>query len=354
MRSWTVTRTEECISKEGLENSSAKIFPKGTVLVSIFASIGAVSILDIEATTNQAIAGIIPDQKVVNNRYLAYYLLSARPQLEAMSRGVAQKNINQKILKSIKVPLPTLNTQLRIVEVLDKSRQLQQKRKQANQKTNSLLQAIFLQMFGNPSIKPKVWSYRRLEELADLRGGIQLSKDRRPKGHPRPYLTIRNVYADQLDLSDVRYMEVADDELERWRLEIGDLLVLEGGDREDVGRTAMFRGELENCVHQNHVFRVRVNRDLLVPEFVMSYLNGDYVKSQFFKMAKATTGINSINMTQLKSIELPCPPIRLQKDFARITDFLNNLRQRQNDSALEIVQLFNSLLFQAFIRELVS
>ena len=78
-----------------------------------------------------------------------------------------------------------------------------------------------------------------------------------------------------------------DSELERWLLKPRDLLVLEGGDRDDVGRTAIFQGELENCVHQNHVFRVRVKRDVAVPEYIMWYMNSRFAKSQFFIMGKS-------------------------------------------------------------------
>jgi len=135
-------------------------------------------------------------------------------------------------------------------------------------------------------------------------------------------------------------------------LKPGDLLVLEGGDRDDVGRTAMFRGELRNCVHQNHVFRVRVNKDLLVPEYLMHYLNSDHVKSQFFMLAKATTGINSINMTQLKSVGVLCPPIAIQEHFAHFVERVALLNGRQIQSATEINEFFHSLMRKAFSGEL--
>jgi type I restriction enzyme S subunit len=83
---------------------------------------------------------------------------------------------------------------------------------------------------------------------------------------------------------------------------------------------------------------------LLVPQFLMSYLNSQYAKSQFFKMAKATTGINTINMSQLKSLKIPCPPITYQKDFGQIAHILINVREEQKTSKVEISNFLNSLM----------
>ncbi len=138
-------------------------------------------------------------------------------------------------------------------------------------------------------------------------------------------------------------MEVSDDELSKWRLMADDLLVLEGGDREDVGRTAIFNGELQNCVHQNHIFRVRVNTSIVLPLFTMVYLNNPQVKMKFFQFAKATTGINSINKTQLRSLKLYCPPIQLQERFVKIANMFEVIKQKQNHSKQRIRQLINSL-----------
>jgi type I restriction enzyme S subunit len=280
-----------------------------------------------------------------------YYLLRFANLLQFATK-TSQPLLTQSTIRKQAVALPPLESQKRIVALLKRTEMLREKREQANQLTSKIIQSVFVKMFGNPATNPKRWPSHELLELAELRGGIQLSKERRPKSFPRPYLTIRNVYAGRLDLSDVRNIEVPDEQLERWILKPGDLLVLEGGDRDDVGRTAMFRGELKNCVHQNHVFRVRVNLNLLVPEYLMHYLNSDHIKSQFFMLAKATTGINSINMTQLKSVGVLCPPIAIQKDFARFVEHVGLLNSRQIQSATEINQLFHSLMHKAFRGEL--
>ncbi|MFH6999767.1 restriction endonuclease subunit S [Flavobacterium sp. FlaQc-57] len=113
-----VNETAEFITEEGLKNSSTRIFPKGTILFTIFATLGKIGILNIDASTNQAIAGIIPS-KAINAKFLTYSLIDLSNSISENGKGVAQKNINQAILKATLIPLPPLAEQNRIVAKLD-------------------------------------------------------------------------------------------------------------------------------------------------------------------------------------------------------------------------------------------
>ena len=150
MKDQYIYDTEECITTLGVQNSSAKIFPKDTILYSIFATIGEVSILKIEAATNQAIAGIqIIDNRIYAN-YLYYYLLSMKFKMNNIGRGVAQNNINISILKNIEIHIRSLDEQKRIVMILDKVNQLITKRYKQLEKLDELVKAKFVEMFGDP------------------------------------------------------------------------------------------------------------------------------------------------------------------------------------------------------------
>jgi len=118
MKQKYICNSKEKITNEAIRNSNAKFLPKGTVLISIFATLGEVSILKKEATTNQAIAGLMPDQSKIDTEYLYYILKSKKSYIESLGRGIAQKNINLSILKDIKIPLPPLSIQKRIVKNL--------------------------------------------------------------------------------------------------------------------------------------------------------------------------------------------------------------------------------------------
>jgi type I restriction enzyme S subunit len=110
--------TEEKITKEGLENSSAKIFPKGTLLIAMYgATVGKTGILGINAATNQAICAILPN-KIFDPCFLMSYIIFRRDQLIFVSSGGAQPNISQEIIRAFKVPLPPISEQQRIAEIL--------------------------------------------------------------------------------------------------------------------------------------------------------------------------------------------------------------------------------------------
>lgn len=118
LKEFYVSKTDEFITEEGLSNSSSRIFPSGTILFTIFASIGKIGVLKIDAATNQAVAGITPS-KHLDWKFLTYSLLDLSLSIQQHGKGVAQKNINLTILKSTLIPIPPLPEQKRIVAKLD-------------------------------------------------------------------------------------------------------------------------------------------------------------------------------------------------------------------------------------------
>lgn len=168
-----IRTTEETLSESGLQNSSAKILPAGTVLISIFATIGRTATLTVDAATNQAIAGVTPRNPAeISPAYLRYCLDSVRPELERKARGVAQPNINQALLKSLDVPVPPIEEQRRIVELLSRAENIVRMRREAEQKAKEIIPALFLDMFGDPATNPKGWPIRRFGDLVQrLEGG---------------------------------------------------------------------------------------------------------------------------------------------------------------------------------------
>lgn len=153
-----VGEVDEYITQAGLEGSSAKTLSAGTILFTIFATLGEVGILTIKACTNQAIAGItIKNQSEVLTDYLYYFLKSKKSHVTALGRGVAQNNINLSILRNFEVPIPALSTQKQIVDVLDKAEKIIEARQQQFQKLDELVKARFVEMFGIPGTDTFGW-----------------------------------------------------------------------------------------------------------------------------------------------------------------------------------------------------
>lgn len=172
---------------------------------------------------------------------------------------------------------------------------------------------------------PRGWAVARLDRWCDIAGG--LAKGRKIAGKPAlhlPYLRVANVKAGYLALDEIKEIEVAVEEVERYSLLPGDVLLTEGGDWDKLGRSAMWTGEIEPCLHQNHVFRARALSAALRPEWIVLYTNSEAGRSYFQSKAKRTTNLASINMTELRSMPLPVPPAAEQVRILRVMENLTN------------------------------
>lgn len=192
-----------------------------------------------------------------------------------------------------------------------------------------------------------------LESVGEIVSGVTLGR-RPPAGPTReiPYLTVANVKDGFLELEDVRSIEVTDAELEKWRLKVGDLLLTEGGDPDKLGQGTIWRGEIEDCIHQNHIFRVRFRAHELVPEFASAQVSSPYGKAYFFAHATQTTGIATINQRVLRAFPLLHPTIaeqeRIVADLALRSEQVDRLQRHATEQLQLIGALPAALLRHAF------
>lgn len=157
------------------------------------------------------------------------------------------------------------------------------------------------------------WPMASLGEVGRVSYGIQKCPSNRPSIHARPYLRVANVQRNVLDLREIKYINVPDEEMPKLRLEAGDILLCEGNSADLVGRGAIWRGEIEDCVHQNHVLRVRLDQEKILPEFVMAIINSHYGQAYFRSKAKRTTNLASINSREVSGLQIPLAPLYEQK-----------------------------------------
>ncbi len=156
---------------------------------------------------------------------------------------------------------------------------------------------------------PSHWSTRRLDEVAEVGSGVTLGKDVSGSASvERPYLRVANVQDAHLDLSMIKTVRVRVDDADKYRLEAGDVLMTEGGDLDKLGRGTIWEGQIPDCLHQNHVFRIRANREVLEPEFYALIVESDIAKAYFNRVAKRTTNLASTNKTQVRAFRFPLPP----------------------------------------------
>lgn len=172
IKSKYVDSASESITKLGLDNSAAKLLEKGTILYTIFATLGEVGILNIDACTNQAIVGITAkDRDTIKTDYLYYFLKSKKRYVDMTGRGVAQNNINLSILRDFEVAIPSVETQERILSFLNKTQSIISCYKQQLAKLDELVKARFVEMFGDRYTNDKKWNNKPLHECADFYNG---------------------------------------------------------------------------------------------------------------------------------------------------------------------------------------
>ena len=165
---------------------------------------------------------------------------------------------------------------------------------------------------------PKGWLCRPLHEVAEVRTGLAKGKTGLDDPIELPYLRVANVQDGHIDLSEVKTIAVERRQVERYSLKEGDILMTEGGDFDKLGRGAVWTAPIPNCLHQNHVFAVRVNSGLVVPQFLSALSGSEYGRLYFLSCAKRSTNLASINSSQLKRFPVLLPPLAEQRQIAKI------------------------------------
>jgi type I restriction enzyme S subunit len=267
------------------------------------------------------------------------------------NQWVNQASVRKDALLSMTLPTPPLAYQHRIAEILDKADAIRRERKEAIALTEELQRSAFLEMFGDPTTNPKNWLVKRVGDVAEVAGGLQVTNARASYPIQLPYLRVANVYRDRLDLSEVKVIRVTSSERDRAVLQVGDVLVVEGhGNREELGRAAVWSGEIPDCTHQNHLIRVRVGDDLR-PQFLSAFLNSSAGRAQMLKLGKTTSGLNTISTNNVRSVKVEVPPLELQDHFCRFVKGARTLaarmQRRRHDE-----DLFQALIGRAFSGQL--
>jgi type I restriction enzyme, S subunit len=269
-------------------------------------------------------------EHMLDNSYMRFFLLSTgfAKQFSFESQGSAQSNFGPTHLKKMFMPIPPLGEQSKIAAILtsvdDAITATQRVIDQIEDVKRGLMQQLLTRGIGHTTFKhteigeiPTEWDVVKLSDCADIKSGV--TKGRKVNGQQLvsvPYLRVANVQDGYLDLNEIKYIDVTYEELERYRLNNGDVLLTEGGDADKLGRGYIWREEVLECIHQNHVFRVRTDSKVLLPEYLTYLAASPYGKRYFLGCAKQTTNLASINSTQLKEFPVPLPSLTEQEHIA--------------------------------------
>jgi type I restriction enzyme, S subunit len=263
--------------------------------------------------------------------------------------GTTRPKLTKGNAELIQIPLPSLSDQQRIAGQLEQTDRLRRTRRYALELTDTFLPAAFLQLFGDLRDNRRKWHFAELEANSEIVSGVakgQKYRDRQTTAVP--YLRVANVQDGHLDLAEIKTIRVPPEEVEALRLKPGDVVMTEGGDFDKLGRGAIWPGGIQDCIHQNHIFRVRLDQSVLLPAFFAAFLRSPFAKDYFLRCSKQTTNLASINMTQLRATPVPLPPLVHQQQFAALVARVERLRWVQRESLRQSEHLFKSLLRRAF------
>ena len=320
MKSKYIDSAEEFITEEGLNNSSTKMLKRDTLLYSIFATLGEVGILKIDACTNQAIAGLsLKEDSNILKEYLYYYLKSKKKDVNNLGRGVAQNNINLSLLRKFKIPVIPLRQQKKIIEVLDNVSSTINNYERELALLDELVKARFVEMFGEiedcDKWKSKIWN-----EVVTIQNGRDYKK---------------------VLVSDGGYPVVGTGgEIARSSGYLCPENTIVVGRKGSINNPMLMREKFWNV---DTAFGVIPNSDYLHYQYFY-YFCKFY---NFMKLNKATT-LPSTTKADLLKIRINIPPLELQNQFASFVQEIDKSRSRIQKSLEASQELFDSLMQEYF------
>ncbi len=307
-----IFETKEYLSKSAIKDSGIKVIPANTVVMSFKLSIGKTAITKEDMYSNEAIMAF-KDKHVINiiPEYI-FYLFKYKNWEECSNKAVMGKTLNKATLSEIEVEICSIEKQRQIVNILDKIMSAVDGRKQELQLLDELIKAQFVEMFGDPVKNPKGWEVVTIGDIVtEVRYGTSKPA---VEGGKYPYLRMNNLTADgHLDLNDLKYIDIPDDEIEKCVVRKGDVLFNRTNSIELVGKTVVFDLQ-EDMIIAGYIIRVRLNKRLL-PEILSQYMNLEALKDILRSMAKGAVNQANINAQELQSIKVYIPDMELQKQF---------------------------------------
>ncbi len=192
---------------------------------------------------------------------------------------------------------------------------------------------------------PEYWCAMTLNQCAGVQTGAAKGRNFKDAGTlDLPYLRVANVQDGYLDLTEIKHITIRESEATRYLLKVGDVVVTEGGDADKLGRGFVWDGQIENCIHQNHVFAVRTDRDKLTPQFLSYLFQSPYGKNYFLSVAHRTTNLACINSAKLKAFPTVFPDLKEQQLICNALAGTDEKIAALNEETARLDELFRALL----------
>ncbi len=305
--------------------------------------------------TNQQGAGsteffVLRPTSAVLPEFIYYFLRrsSFRASCKANFSGTAgQQRVPKSYLESVLFPLPPLDEQRRIVGLFDQAAKIRREAEAAHAKARSIIPALFVDTFGDPSSNPKGWPVVTVGNLLESAayGTSQKANDR---DEGIPMLRMGNVtYDGTLDTTDLKHIEIGGSVREKCEVLEGDILFNRTNSKELVGKTGLWDGRFE-AVAASYFIRLRVNQKICDPAYLWAFMNTSFMKATLFAKARGAIGQSNINAKELRAFQVAQPPLHLQTTYAEEVQRLDALAQGLDAAAAKAEAMAASLSAEVF------
>lgn len=352
-----ISDTEEKITEDAVKNSSAKLFPVGTVLMAMYgATVGKTAILKVSATTNQAVCGIIPKPEECNNEFLRFQLMFKREDFLKQRYGGAQPNISQTIIKTFDILLPPLPEQLKIAYVLSTVQKAIEQQDKLIRHTTELKKALMQKLFteGTKGEKqkqteigsvPESWEVVRFGDIGDFKNGVNFSKEQ--KGEIGiPTIDVLNMYGKSYTIDTSKLYRVNKEISNDYILKTGDLLFVRSSLKlEGVGWTSMFIEQDEPVTFCGFIIRARIKDNTFSPAFLTYYFRTERARNMLIS-GSGKVAITNINQGVLNSILIPKPSLKEQKEIIKQILLIEQKIDNHEKKKQTLTALFKTLLHE--------
>ncbi|MDP1992385.1 MAG: restriction endonuclease subunit S [Syntrophales bacterium] len=289
-------------------------------------------------------------------RYLLHFLRQMRIRRDGerkMTGSAGQRRVPEHFLAKIEIPLPPLAEQRRIAEILDCAEALRSKRRTTLSQLDTLTQAIFFEMVGDPATNPKGWPVFKLGDL--IADGPQngLYKPASDYGSGTPILRIDAFYDGEVTkLTTLKRLRISDDEQNLYRLYPGNIVINRVNSMAYLGKSALIPDLMELTVFESNMMRFDVDRVRIDSRYLVQFLQTNFIKGLIQNAAKNAVNQSSINQQDVKGFQINVPPLSLQHKFSSRVSAVEKLKAAHRTSLTEMDALFASLQHRAFRGEL--
>ncbi len=299
--------------------------------------VGRVSVYPKESSLLGTLQYIIPNENM-DLRYVAYALKSMN--LAKYVSGAAIPHIYFRDYGEEKIAVPSIKTQSKVADELDKLNELIEIKRSQLKDLDALAQSLFYETFGEPFMNSKGWSIINFGDLASsINYGTSLPA---VDGGYYPYIRMNNLTDNgYLDLSNLKYIDIPESELDKCLVRKGDILFNRTNSREKVGKSALF-DRADKMVIAGYIIRVRAKTDMLDPVFAVRYLNLPELKEHLRKICRGAVNQANINSKEMASIPFIVPPINLQNQFASKIEAIEAQKKRVEASIADLETLLAS------------